>query len=131
MATNHKHAWVPPPATSSHALLRAGTGAEGEDGGLLERLLGSLAGPAELAAAAAPRLPPQTLRVLAQFAHNDLLLASMGISREVRAHACLPLLTFSPLEMRYSHQGQCCWMEFCLLPAALAEKRRPAQPLAW
>jgi hypothetical protein len=28
-------------------------------------------------------MPEQTLRVLAQFVHNDLLLASMGVSKEV------------------------------------------------
>ena len=63
-----------------------GAAASGDDycGGFLDRLLPSLASPAELAAAARPRLPAQTIRVLAQFAHNDLLLASMGVSKEVR-----------------------------------------------
>ena len=54
-----------------------------DDGGFLERLLASLASPAELAQAAQPRMPLQSLRVLAQFMHNDLLLASMGVSKEV------------------------------------------------
>ena len=62
---------------------RGGGEAEGSDGGFLERLLASLASPAELAQAAQPRMPEQSLRVLAQFSHNDLLLASMGMSKEV------------------------------------------------
>ena len=61
----------------------AAAGLDG-DGGFLDRLLPGLASPAELAAAARPRLPAQTIRVLAQFAHNDLLLASMGVSKEAR-----------------------------------------------
>lgn len=62
---------------------RTGQGGAEDDGGFLERLLASLATPAELAQAAQPRMPEQTLRVLAQFVHNDLLLASMGVSKEV------------------------------------------------
>lgn len=59
----------------------------GNDGGVLERLLASLAAPAELAKAAQPRMPAQNLRVLMQFMHNDLLLASMGVSKEVCSFA--------------------------------------------
>jgi hypothetical protein len=52
----------------------------------LERVLGSLATPQELAEAARPRMHPHNLRVMLQFAHNDLLLASMGTTKEVRPH---------------------------------------------
>ena len=52
----------------------------------MERVLGSLATPQELAEAARPRMHPHNLRVMLQFAHNDLLLASMGTTKEVRPH---------------------------------------------
>ncbi|EIE24107.1 UPF0061-domain-containing protein [Coccomyxa subellipsoidea C-169] len=44
---------------------------------------GALALPQELAEAARPRMHPQNLRVLLQFSHNELLLASMGVTKEV------------------------------------------------
>ncbi|KAK9906728.1 hypothetical protein WJX75_006965 [Coccomyxa subellipsoidea] len=56
---------------------------ESGEGAFLERVLGSLATPQELAEAARPRMHPHNLRVMLQFAHNDLLLASMGTTKEV------------------------------------------------
>ena len=66
------------------ALLPAGSG----EGAFLERVLGSLASPQELAEAARPRMHPQNLRVMLQFLHNDLLLASMGVTKEVSLLPC-------------------------------------------
>lgn len=63
------------------------------EGAFLERMLSSLATPQELAKAAQPRMHPHNLRVLLQFSHNDLLLASMGITKDVCTHALLALNT--------------------------------------
>ncbi len=54
------------------------------EGAFLERMLSSLATPQEMAEAAQPRMHPHNLRVLLQFSHNDLLLASMGVTKNVR-----------------------------------------------
>lgn len=54
------------------------------EGEFLERILSSLATPQELAEAAQPRMHPHNLRVLLQFSHNDLLLASMCVTKDVR-----------------------------------------------
>lgn len=55
--------------------------------GFLDRIQGSLASTQELAEASKPRMPLQNLRVLMQFMHNDLLLASLGATKEVRERA--------------------------------------------
>ena len=50
----------------------------------MEHVLGSLATVQEMADASQPNMPPQQLRVLMQFAHNESLLAALGASKEVR-----------------------------------------------
>ena len=51
----------------------------------LEATLAELAGPRELAASAAPRMPAHNLRILAQVAaHDPLLLMAIGTTKEVR-----------------------------------------------
>ncbi|CAL8462348.1 g1881 [Coccomyxa elongata] len=61
-----------------------GTSTSGSgEGAFLERILSSLATPQELAEAAQPRMHPHSLRVLLQFSHNDLLLASMGVTKDM------------------------------------------------
>lgn len=65
------------------------SGAVGDDGGFLEATLAGLAAPAELAAAAAPRIPAHNLRILAQVAARDpMLLMAIGTTKEARGPAC-------------------------------------------
>ncbi len=66
----------------------AGGHGPGVDGtsAFLEATLAALAAPQELAAAAAPRMPAHTLRILAQVAsHDPLLLMALGTTKEARA----------------------------------------------
>ncbi len=57
----------------------------------MEATLAALAAPQELAAAAAPRMPAHTLRILAQVAsHDPLLLMALGTTKEARARAMRP-----------------------------------------
>jgi hypothetical protein len=67
-----------------------GSGADGASA-FLEATLAALAAPQELAAAAAPRMPAHTLRILAQVAsHDPLLLMALGTTKEARARAARP-----------------------------------------
>lgn len=85
------HRALRPMQRQSRALVRAAgaSGAAGDDGGFLEATLAGLAAPAELAAAAAPRIPAHNLRILAQVAARDpMLLMAIGTTKEARGPVC-------------------------------------------